>query len=721
MAQQLTLEFSKNERRKKGKILYPSLFSDSFSMEIVYYDKRVAEVVISKDRLIDGENYLRKHLNYVENRDKKILIKNEELTKLLWTVGDVVINFDPITSSVAKGVWGMELKLKPLIIDRIDRRIIAYSYKWPGSIKVKDAPWKAVEILLYLGYQFKIKERVKKSVIKKLAKSDYHIGTATLAGSSIYIDTNRPDLLESLNISALSYRSMPGTGKYRMPLIGSKDLLDMPSIKLSNSLIKAIKKSNGKVKLLNTPKNFKRELYDFQSRDGGKAKRILEITGGVLLAGDMGSGKTTISLALTEELMGYPLLIIAPIAAFSTWKEHLNEIGVSNYLAINKKEVDWDEIASKKHKAIIVSYDRINLFSDLIERLNFKTIIVDEIQRIRNPGSIRSKNIRELASIVQYRIGLSGTPLTNTIKDLLPVGAFLIPNEWSARSNKSDLSSLYPGNPEIAISEHLGKIMVRRRMSEVGRTLPKRNDRRIYVGLSREQEDAIRELQAISKSDKEKGYFKGRDGKMHAFARLALMQKITNSPKSALLKGENVKVESALDLAEDFISIGRKGVIFTADLFSFKEICTGLKERGIGYVTIKGSVSPSERIENEKKFKNDPKVKVVVATIQAGGESWSASPVATWLISTAYLYSPSALAQMEARVYRMNSDPDGPDIEICYIHAKSAYGTLDDRMLEILEKKKKLFAKVIDQTDYRDKTEKHYSTAELLYLILGDK
>jgi hypothetical protein len=76
---------------------------------------------------------------------------------------------------------------------------------------------------------------------------------------------------------------------------------------------------------------------------------------------------------------------------------------------------------------------------------------------------------------------------------------------------------------------------------------------------------------------------------------------------------------------------------------------------------------------------------------------------------------------MEARVYRMNTDPDGPDIEISYIHAVSPNGTLDDRMVEILEKKKILFSKVIDQKDYEDKTLMHYSTNDLLYLILGEK
>jgi hypothetical protein len=126
-----------------------------------------------------------------------------------------------------------------------------------------------------------------------------------------------------------------------------------------------------------------------------------------------------------------------------------------------------------------------------------------------------------------------------------------------------------------------------------------------------------------------------------------------------------------------------------------------------------------KRIEFERQFHSDPETKVVLCTIQAGSESWSASPTATWLISTSYMYAPATLSQMEARVYRMNSDPDGPDIEICYIHAQAPGGSLDDRMVEILATKKQLFAQVVDRTDHIDATKVHYSMSDLVYLMTG--
>jgi hypothetical protein len=165
----------------------------------------------------------------------------------------------------------------------------------------------------------------------------------------------------------------------------------------------------------------------------------------------------------------------------------------------------------------------------------------------------------------------------------------------------------------------------------------------------------------------------------------------------------------------------RKGVLFCADRATFRDIGARLDEMNIGWVGIWGATPPHERIAAEKRFHTDPDIKVVLCTIQAGSESWSASPTATWLISTAYMYAPATLAQMEARVYRMNSDPDGPDIEILYVHAQGPDGSLDDRMVEILAMKKQLFAQVVDRSEHVDPTKVHYSLGDLVFLLTGER
>lgn len=436
---------------------------------------------------------------------------------------------------------------------------------------------------------------------------------------------------------------------------------------------------------------------------------------------------TTVSLGLADYLDIWPLLIVAPLTAFSTWQRQLAEVGKSAYLATESSAKVWARIEAGDLDAVVISYDRLPAFVELIERMHFRGIVADEIQRIRNPGSKRSRALRALASAVPLRIGLSGTPLTNTVADLLPVGAFLAPGEWRPRANEKDLDDMYPGDPTESIADHLGSLMVRRRIDETGAPMPKRNDHRVYVELTPEQRRALEDLETEAQAAKEAGEFDDPKGRFHAFAKLQKQRQIINAPGAAGLAGPNPKVVAAIKLAKDFLAQGRKGVIFCADRATFTELGQTLDGEGIGWVGIWGSTPPAHRIGNEKKFHagapapNGHPTSVVLCTIQAGSEAWSATPTATWLIATAYMYAPATLAQMEARVHRLNSDLHGPDIEICYMHAQVPGGSLDDRMLEILEVKKALFAQVVDRRAHQDTTSVHYSMGDLVFLLTGKR
>ena len=510
------------------------------------------------------------------------------------------------------------------------------------------------------------------------------------------------------------------SGLFKMPLLNSRDLLTLPEIELSGDLRNVIQSLHRTPPRLKCSPEFPWTLYDFQERDAARAARVIEFTGGVLLAGEMGSGKTTIALALADSLNLWPLLVISPLSAFSTWSKQLTQMGKKHYLATETGAQAWAAIDDASYEAIVLSYDRIHAFAEIIEHRAFGCIVADEVQRIRSPSSRRSRALRSLAASVPVRIGLSGTPLTNTVADLLPIGAFLAPSEWRPRASSKLLDDIYVGDPVLGVTEHLGSLMIRRRMVDTNTVLPVRNDHRVYVSLSKDQVQALAALEQEARVETSKGEYETSATRMHAFAKLGKMRQIVNSPASAGVGGPNPKVIAAIGLVEDFLALGRKGVLFCADRATFRDLGERLTLAGIGWVGLWGATPPKQRLLNEKRFHEDENIKVVLCTIQAGSESWSASPTATWLISTAYMYAPATLSQMEARVYRMNSDPTGPEIEILYIHAQCDGGSLDDRMLSILESKKELFAQVVDRTSHVDSTKVHYSMSDLVYLLTGD-
>lgn len=655
---------------------------------------------------------------------RRVLFDSAKLERLLWVRPPVKVTLDAASTAVARAIWAQKMGWAPLQVHRDGNRLFATSKRgaWPPQMRVRDAPWQAIATCFALGIDVDTDPSASTLLTRRLVASKTKVGTAGITGSSVVIAASRPSIVEGLGLPALAYDGGADTGRYRLPASAAADLLNCDVIDVPAKVAAAIRAAIKPAKPVpETMDGFPWTLYEFQAADVAKALKIVETNGGVLLAGDMGSGKTTMALALTHMLGTYPLLVVSPLSGFSTWARQLGELGVNYYLATESPAKSWATLTDTRYDAVIMSYDRLPAFTELIEGYGFAAVIADEVQRIRTPSSRRSRALRSIAAAIPIRIGLSGTPVTNTVADVLPVGAFLVPSQWPPRATMKDLADLYPGDPTDALAQHLGTMMVRRRMEDVPADLPKRRDHRVRVQLSVEQRRALADMTAANRKEKDDGKFAGGAGRMHAFAKLQRMRQIINAPHVAGVTGPNPKAQAAIDLACDFLAMGRKGVLFCADRAVFTQLGEMLDARGIGWVGIWGSTAPAARIEAERRFHTDPDVKVVLCTIQAGSESWSASPTATWLISASYMYSPSALAQMEARVYRMNSDPLGPDVHVCYVHASSTDSTLDDRMLEILELKRQLFAQVVDRTDHVDAAQTHLSMQDLMFLLTGTR
>lgn len=431
---------------------------------------------------------------------------------------------------------------------------------------------------------------------------------------------------------------------------------------------------------------------------------------------------TTVSLGVMHEMDLYPACVVLPLSAASTWARSLSELGKSYYMATGSPAKDWEAMQSGEYDAYIVSFDRLATFSDLLRTKNLKVIVADELQRAKNAGSRRSRALRSLASSVPYRIGLSGTPLVGGLSDLLAQCSFLVPTEFPPRASKKTLEDRYPGDPVQAITDHVHSIMVRRKISEVGRPLPPREDRRVNIALTAEQRKALADLEAEAQAAKEAGEFDGSDAKMNALVKLQKMRQIIASPKAAGIGGPNPKLNAGLKVTKQFINEGRQGVVFVADRQSYVDMGEMLDREGITWAGIWGSSSTEERIEAENKLHRGD-VKVVLCTIQAGAESWSATPEGTFAVFCSYTYTATQLEQAEARVHRLNSDLNGPNIQIVYIHATdpAVEQSPDDRVVEILTMKRELAAQVIDRDTFEDSTLVSNSLSDLMYMLTGTK
>lgn len=716
---QLDFSVSIGERSKKAKQLQqPLTFVDTVDLDVhlLSSDEIVVDIAGSyPDSSIAWLGKLTGSIRHIRRR--RVAVPVALVDRLLYVRPPAKITLDASALAVGRAIWADKLGLKPIHVRRSRGRLLASSSGWPAGMTVKDAPWPAIAAIESLGLSLNVDDSAKVLLLEKLAVANQTIATAGLAGSAVIFKARRSDLLEALGLPALAYAGPKDTGLYRMPLLASECLLGEPTIKLSNDLKRAIKTVTSRPKPLEPAEGFPWTLYPFQARDAARAMRILDTAGGVLLAGDMGSGKTTVALAVAHQMDMWPLLVVAPLAAFSTWQRQLEQMGRKVIFTNGTMSDTWALLQEGDFDAAVVSYDRLHALVEVLEQLDFKAIIADEIQRIRTPGSRRSRALRALSGSTPYRIGLSGTPLQNRATDLLPLGAFLVPGEWRPRG-ANDLSDIYPAKDGTdALATHLGSLMVRRKMVDTGVSLPGKNVHRLHVTLSPEQHRALEELRLEATEERDTTGYTTSD-RMHVFTRLQKMRQIISCPQMADVTGPNPKVKGAVDLAEEYVDQGRKGIIFCVYRQTWREIGDSLKKAGMGWAGIWGSSSLQDRLDAEARFHSDPDTKVFIGTLAACSEALTLSPTATFCIFTDLSYSPSDLAQAEARAYRMNTvEP----VDVIYMHATAPGGTVDDRMVELLAIKQELFAKVIDgESTWHDPAKVHYSLDDLVYLVTGE-
>lgn len=159
--------------------------------------------------------------------------------------------------------------------------------------------------------------------------------------------------------------------------------------------------------------------------------------GSLLLAYDQGTGKTVVSLAAVEELMGEGEVTTTLIVALSSlklqWAQAIAQftdvrkrwIRVKNeYIRVpsedqcvlldggpEKRAKLYRQIQDTQPEYIIATYDNVIDDWPQIRRLDVQCIVIDEATQIKSFKAERSKKIKRLWA--PYRFALSGTPIEN--------------------------------------------------------------------------------------------------------------------------------------------------------------------------------------------------------------------------------------------------------------------------------------------------------------------
>lgn len=200
-------------------------------------------------------------------------------------------------------------------------------------------------------------------------------------------------------------------------------------------------------------------LTSFQ-RDGlFRGRRILEERGGVLIADEVGLGKTFIAGELIRQAVEerrQRVLVIAPATLRDgPWRKFLeqHQLGVQC--------ISFDELADDRQLNPDGAADHLRF-----EPREYAMIVVDEAHNLRNPTTLRADALRKLLAGTPAKdlVMLTATPVNNSLWDLHTLLYYFIKNDAAfadsgIRSLRDHFASAMAMNPDDLSPEHLFDVL----------------------------------------------------------------------------------------------------------------------------------------------------------------------------------------------------------------------------------------------------------------------
>ena len=159
-----------------------------------------------------------------------------------------------------------------------------------------------------------------------------------------------------------------------------------------------------------------------------------------ILADEMGLGKTVQVMALIAYLMEHknnfgPHLIIVPNAVIVNWKSELLQwlptVRCIYYVGGREERAKkfTQEVLPMQFNILVTTYEFIMRDRSKLCRIDWKYIVIDEAQRLKERQSKLSRDLDQFKA--QRRLLLTGTPLQNELRELWNLLNLLLPGESS--------------------------------------------------------------------------------------------------------------------------------------------------------------------------------------------------------------------------------------------------------------------------------------------------
>jgi len=458
------------------------------------------------------------------------------------------------------------------------------------------------------------------------------------------------------------------------------------------------------IKPAKKPKNLKATLRPYQEQGLSWLRFIHEIGSGGVLADDMGLGKTIQTIALLlllkQEAKDDPLraLIVAPTSVVTNWQREIERFAPSLTVALwhgagrkeNRKELDEANV-------IITSYALLRRDIDLLRNLRLDYAILDEAQNIKNPASATAHAAKELPA--QRRLALTGTPIENRLSEIWSIFEFVSPGLLGPLSKFEERFGRPIDGGDSKAAARLRSIIhpfiLRRTKSEVVQDLPPKIEVDKLVDLAPDQKaiylQVLREVRAqvMGEVDRQ-GVSRSQ---LHILAGLTKLRQAACDPRLLGLPREfdhddSGKLAALRELVDEVQSGGHRVLIFSQFVSMLRLVKDALDEDNVKYEYLDGSTL--DRADRVERFQSDPECTAFLISLKAGGSGLNLTGADT-VIHFDPWWNPAVEDQASDRAHRIGQN------KIVTVYRLVAAGTIEEKILQLKQKKKELVASVLTE------------------------
>ena len=461
--------------------------------------------------------------------------------------------------------------------------------------------------------------------------------------------------------------------------------------------------------LLSYPKIKKNLDFDLPHQRDGAIRILLDFNGTVLLADEVGLGKTiTAGIVIREGIeRGFMkrVLILTPPSLVDQWVAELKSKFELNFTII-ENENSWDGV-----QYAIASIDRVKSYNQGLNRFRhykaheipWDLLIIDEAHKLKDKSSIRWQFVDRMQK--KRFLVLTATPFQNDLLELYNL-AHLLKRGHFGTLQEFKQSFLHRGNKRFPLNPQelkirLRQIMIRRRRDETGIVYMRRLPQIVTVDLTPEEKSIYERTTDLLKTK----YFtvdgNELNGRLIIFA---MLPKVTSSSRSAMESLQNIvdnskyhektkeiarsilndyrqlpndsKIEKLVELVTEIYAkdTDAKILMYTRHPTTLRYIIERLAPLKLRIVDFMGGLTREEKTAKIKEFKESAHMMISTET---GAEGLNFQ-FCNNLINYDLPWNPMSVEQRIGRLDRIGQKRD------MHIYSLAVKGTMEEHVVDLI-------------------------------------